>query len=292
MTSQRAQVFVVTGASSGIGFATAELLVRGGASIIMVSKDRARGERAFQRLRRIGTGQVDLALGDLGVMSAVRELAERIRTRVDHIDALINNAGVLSARRTITSDGFETTMAVNHLAPFLLSHLLVDRLSTTRGRIVTVSSNGHGSTDLRRAPLDDILRGRAWAGMMKAYSDSKLANILFTFEWARRMQASGVIANTLHPGVLRTRVWNQNLHPLSLFMQPFKLFMGSPKHGAIAIVQLALPGVADDGGKYFEQLKPARAAEQAYDAGLAAELWDASEGATGLHGRDGAVGER
>ncbi len=283
MTKQNDQVFVVTGASSGIGLATAEMLVRDGARVVMVSRNRARGERALERIRRVGTGRAELELADLGVMTAVRELAERIRTKFNRIDALINNAGVLSARRTLTPDGFETTMAVNHLASFLLSHLLVEPLSAAGGRIVTVSSEGHGSGDLRRAPLDDILRGRAWGGMIKAYGDSKLGNILFTFEWARRMQASGVIANTLHPGVLRTRVWNHNLHPLSLFMQPFKLFMGSPKIGATAIMRLALPGVADDGGKYFDKLKPDRAAAQAYDEGLASDLWDASERATGLH---------
>jgi NAD(P)-dependent dehydrogenase (short-subunit alcohol dehydrogenase family) len=284
MRNHNDRVFVVTGASSGIGLATAELLVRDGARVVMVSRNRARGERALGRIRRVGTGRAELELADLGVMTAVRELADRIRTRVTRIDALINNAGVLSARRTLTPDGFETTMAVNHLAPFLLSHLLVGPLSAAGGRIVTVSSDAHGSGNLRRAHLDDILRGQAWRGMMKAYGDSKLANILFTLEWARRMQASGVIANTLHPGVLRTRVWNHNLHPLSLFLQPFKLFMGSPKNGATAIMQLAFPGVADDGGEYFDKLKPKRAAEQAYDEGLASDLWDVSERATGLHG--------
>ena len=117
-------------------------------------------------------------------------------------------------------------------------------------------------------------------GMLKAYSDSKLADILFTFEWMRRRP--GVIANVLHPGVLRTRVWNRNWHPLSLFMQPFKLFMEKPERGAEAVMRLTHPGIADEGGKYFDKMRPARAADQAYDERLAAGLWDMSERLCGL----------
>lgn len=250
----------------------------------MVSRDPKRAARAFDRVNRIAAGRAETELADLGVMADVRRLGNRILERHNRLDGLVNNAGVLAARRTLTADGIESTMAVNYLGPFVLSHVLLDALVAGCGRIVNVSSGGHSSGDLRRAPLEDILRGRAWAGMMKAYGDSKLANILFTFEWMRRMKDTGVVANALHPGVLRTRVWNRNLHPLSLFMQPFRLFMGNPAKGADAIVRLLLPGEASVGGEYLDRQQPARAADQAYDQNLAAELWDVSHRVTGNPG--------
>ena len=275
MTQQQRKIVVITGASSGIGRAAARLAVRDGAHVVMVSKDPKRGARALRFVQASGPGDASLELADLALLGSVRELAERLRSRFTRIDVLVNNAGTLSALRSTTVDGFERTMATNYLAPFLLTALLKESLAAAGGRIVNVSSDGHRSGDLRRAPLEEILRGEAWAGMMKAYGDSKLALILFTREWMRR--TPDVIANVLHPGVVRSRVWNRNWHPLSLFMQPFKLFMARPERGAEAVMRLSRPGVADEGGQYFERRHPARAAEQAYDERLAAELWDASD---------------
>ncbi len=252
------------------------IAAREGAQVVMVSRDPKRGERALRSVRAAGSGDVSLELADLASLASVRDLAGRLRNRLGHVDALINNAGILSARRQVTTDGFERTMATNYLGPFLLTHLLKERLAEARGRIVNVSSDGHRSGDLRRAPIEDVLRGRAWNGMMGAYADSKLANILFTFEWMRSAPVPGVIANALHPGVLRTRIWNQNWHPLSLFMQPFRILMGSAQRGGHAVLRLAQPGVADRGGKYFDKGREARAVDQAYDERLAAELWETS----------------
>ena len=266
---------MITGASTGVGRAAAIIAVQDGANVVMVSTDPNRAERALRSARAFGPGDASLELADLASLAAVRDLAERLRSRLTHIDVLVNNAGILSARRAITGDEFERTMATNYLGPFLLTNLLKEPLAAARGRIVNVSSDGHRSGDLTRAPLEDILRGRAWGGMVRAYGDSKLAQILFTFEWMRRMP--GVIANVLHPGTLRTRVWNRNWHPLSLFMQPFKLFMEKPERGAEAVMRLTHPGIADQGGEYFDKRRSARAADQAYDERLAAELWDMSE---------------
>ncbi len=266
---------MVTGASTGVGRAAATIAVRDGADVVMVSHDPNRAARALRTVSALGTGHVSVELADLSSLAEVRDLAARLRSRLTHIDVLVNNAGILSARRQTTGDGFELTMATNYLGPFLLTNLLKEPLAAARGRVVNVSSDGHRSGDLLRAPLDHIVRGRAWGGMLKAYGDSKLANILFTFEWMRRMP--DVIANALHPGVLRTRVWNRNWHPLSLFMQPFRLFMQKPERGAEAVMRLTHAGVADEGGGYFDKTRPARAVEQAYDERLAAELWEMSE---------------
>ena len=249
---------VVTGASSGIGKALSTIAARDGATVIMVSHHRGRAEAALSAVRRVATTDVHLELANLGSLAEVRALGTRLRSEFGVIDALVNNAGVLRSRMVHSADGFELTMAVNHLAHFLLSHMLVESLAAARGRIVNVSSEAHASGDLKRAPFEDILRGQAWKGMMKAYSDSKLANVLFTFEWGRRQDGTGVVANTLHPGVLRTRIWNQNLHPLSLFMQPFRPFFASPASGAEAVLRLARPGLADDGGMYFDKRTPTR----------------------------------
>lgn len=279
MSQRQPKIVVITGASTGVGRAAATIAVRDGDHVVIVSKDPKRGARALRSVRASGPGDASLELADLASLGAVRDLADRLRSRFTRIDVLVNNAGILSALRRTTADGFERTMATNFLGPFLLTNLLKEPLDTARGRIVNVSSDGHRSGDLTRAPLEDILRGRAWAGMLKAYGDSKLAVVLFSFEWMRR--TPGVIANVLHPGVVRTRVWNRNWHPLSLFMQPFKLFMGKAERGAEAVMRLTRPGIADEGGEYFEKMRPARAADQAYDERLAAKLWDTSESLCG-----------
>jgi len=169
-------------------------------------------------------------------------------------------------------------MATNHLGPFLLTNLLLERLKAARGRIVNVSSQVHHSGDLRRAPLEAIIRGDDWKGGLKAYSDSKLANVLFTFELARRCGRWGGTANALHPGVLATRIWNKSASPISVLMRLFKPMMKSPSVGGRAVFRLAAdPDLAKTTGRYFNVETEARAQPLAYDEDLARNLWETSE---------------
>ena len=277
------RVAVVTGANSGVGRSTSELLAEAGARVVMVCRNQGRGEEALAAVRRLtGDDRVQLEIADLSSSEAVRALAARLSDRLDRIDMLVNNAGVFRARREISVDGFEVTMATNHLGHHLLTSLLLDLLRRGRARIVNVSSDGHRRGDLRRAPLEEILRGDLSYSGLRAYGDSKLANILFTFELMRRYGSEGITANALHPGVLATRIWNQNRSPLSLLMVLFKPLMGRPAVGGRAVFRLATnPSLGEAGGSYFNVEEEARAATQAYDRDLASELWDTSTRLTG-----------
>jgi NAD(P)-dependent dehydrogenase (short-subunit alcohol dehydrogenase family) len=251
----------------------------------MVCRNRRRGEKARANIRRrTSNPEIQLHIADLASLDAVRALAESIRARFHRIDILVNNAGVWRARREITSDGFERTMAVNHLAHFLLTQLLLESLKAAAGRVVNVSSEAHRSGKLSRRPLASIIRGEGRFSGLQAYSDSKLANVLFTFELARRLDgAAGVTTNALHPGVLATRIWNQNLSPVSLFMRPFKPFMGRPMRGGEAVLRLAAdPSLEGVTGRYFNKMEESDASDAAHDADLAARLWELSAELTGV----------
>jgi NAD(P)-dependent dehydrogenase (short-subunit alcohol dehydrogenase family) len=214
--------------------------------------------------------------------AAARRMASRSLDPARRIDVLVNNAGVYRARREITDEGFEMTMAANHLGHFLLTHLLSKRLTRAGGRVINVSSDGHRGGDLKRAPLEAIMTGRVSFNGLKAYADSKLANVLFAFELSRRMSSAGLAAAAVHPGVLSTRIWNQNRDPLSLLMRIFKPLMKRPSTGGRAVYRLAVDVAATDmDGRYFHVEEESRAAEQAYDEELAEELWNVSARLTG-----------
>ncbi len=275
---------VLTGANSGVGRSAAELLAAAGASVVMVCRSEERGRAALEAVRKkTSDSRVRLEVADLSSLSSVRELASRLRDQAGPIDVLVNNAGVYRARREMTEDGFEMTMAVNHLGHFLLTHLLLEQLAEAGGRVISVSSDGHRSGDLKRAPLEEILTGRIPFKGLQAYADSKLANVLFAFELSRRLGHRGIKAAALHPGVLSTRIWNQNLDPLSLMMRLFKPFMKRPSTGGKAVCRLALDSAAADvDGRYFHVEEESKAADQAYDQELAEELWNESARLTGM----------
>ncbi|MEJ2371031.1 MAG: SDR family NAD(P)-dependent oxidoreductase [Gemmatimonadales bacterium] len=275
---------VVTGANSGVGRSTAELLAAAGASVVMVCRTEERGRAALEAVRRRSSvSNVQLELADLSSLRSVRDLAARLRDRVGPIDVLVNNAGVYRARRQVSEDGFEMTMAVNHLGHFLLTNLLVQQFVEAGGLVISVSSDGHRGGDLKRASVEDILRGRVPFSGFKAYADSKLANVLFAFELSRRTGHAGLAAAALHPGVLSTRIWHQNLDPLSLMMRAFKPLMNRPSTGGKAVCRLVVDcAAADVDGRYFHVEKESKAADQAYDRELAQELWDESARLTGM----------
>jgi NAD(P)-dependent dehydrogenase (short-subunit alcohol dehydrogenase family) len=275
---------LVTGANSGVGFSATRLLAEAGARVIMVCRNEERGNKALHDLQKaVPDARLALELADMSSLSSVRSLATRIGSEYPEIDTLINNAGVFRARREMTADGFERTLATNHLGHFLLTMRLLDRIRNRQGLVINVSSEGHRRGDLRRAPLEDIIRGKTRYRGVQAYGDSKLANVLFAFELARRYQGDGVTACALHPGVLATRIWNQNNSPLSLFVRMFKPFMGKPDEGGKAALRLVVHAdpVAIT-GHYFDGEEQVRASYQAFDEPLAAELWDLSERLVGV----------
>jgi retinol dehydrogenase-14 len=278
----RSKVCVITGANSGIGYEAALGLVRTGTRVVMVCRDRGRGEAARQRLLRTAeAAHVDLLIADLASLRQVRALASDLAAAHRKIDVLVNNAGVYRDRPEMSEDGFERTMAVNHLAHFLLTNLLLPPLRAVKARVITVSSGSHRLAKLKRKPLEQIIKSVGAYSGVQAYADSKLANLLFSFELARRERDLTAIA--LHPGVLSTRIWNQNNNLLSLMMRVVKPFMERPVRGGERIVRLATATeFAGATGQFYDRDRTARAATAAYDKELAAQLWTLSEGLTDL----------
>jgi retinol dehydrogenase 12 len=277
------KVVLVTGASSGIGLEAARELARRGARVLLVARDRARGEAARDEVGAdSGPARVELLLADLASQSEVRRLAEAVRQRTDRLDVLVNNAGLTSAGVELTGDGIEVTFAVNHLAPFLLTALLHDLLhASVPARVVTVASAAHRGA---RLDLDRLERGD-WTGGWQAYCESKLANILFTRELARRLDGSGVAANCLHPGVVRTGLGRGGPAMIRAFFSLGAPFLLSPQRGAKTMVYLA----ADDeggrvSGRYFERCRERTPSAAARDDVTASRLWQLSERLVGLAG--------
>ncbi|MFB9547224.1 SDR family NAD(P)-dependent oxidoreductase [Micromonospora sagamiensis] len=266
----RRRLVVVTGASSGIGLAAAVALARRGDQVVLVGRDPARLTAAGERVREAGGEQPELFRADFAVLDDVRGLAERLRAAYDRIDVLAHNAGAIVLQPVTTIDGFELSMQANHLAPFLLSNLLRDRI----GRMVVTASAAHRSGALDPDDLNATLRRYQ---PLRAYGTSKQANILFTAEAARRWPE--VPAHCFHPGVVRTRFGNESrLVAWGMRMLPFR----SPERGADTLVWLAHedPARLVDGGYYVDR-RPRRPRPKAADRQLAARLWTASARAVG-----------
>jgi retinol dehydrogenase 14 len=275
------KVVLITGGTSGIGKAAATALASMGANVVVTGRDEERGRSAVAEIRaESGNDTVELMLADLGVQTEVRRLAREFEERHDRLDVLINNAGVVQSKRTETPDGIETTLAVNHLAPFLLTNLLLDLLKKSApSRIITVASEGQrwGKID-----LDDLQSRRRYRSF-RVYGMSKLANIMFTYELAARLEGTGVTANCVHPGGVNTNFGNNNRGFTTLLFRAFKPFMRSPEEGADTIIYLASsPDVEGMTGKYLSDRKVITASEEAYDETLRKKLWEASEELTGL----------
>ena len=273
---------VVTGANSGVGRSVTELLLAAGAEVTLVCRDRGRGEQALAELERSRPGAAAvLELADLSSPDAVRGLASRLTDRLAGIDILVNNAGLALDRLQTTAEGFEMTFATCHLGHFLLTNLLLHRLRSG-GRIVNVSSMVHRSGNLLRAPLDDIARGRAWKGGFQAYSDAKLANVLFTVEAARRFQEHGVSADALHPGALATNIWSGYHGLLGLFVRSLAIFMRNPDVGGDAVMAAIRRSEPGGSGRYFRGNVERKPQPQAENRDLARDLWERSLAWTGL----------
>jgi NAD(P)-dependent dehydrogenase (short-subunit alcohol dehydrogenase family) len=274
MTSMAGRTALVTGGTGGIGLATAAGLAGLGARVGIVGRDRARAQAAAERIRGAG-GEVDVFTADLSAQREVRRLAEEARAAYPRLDVLVNNVGGYWATRHTTEDGLERTFAVNHLAPFLLTQLLLDRLtSSAPARVVTVSS---GAQAMGRIDFDDLQGERSYSGQ-RAYNQSKLANVLFTYELARRLEGSGVTANALHPGVVRTAFGQEDSRGWMRLMLPvLRPFMKSPERGAETSIYLASsPDVEGVSGRYFAGSRPKSSSRASYDTAAAARLWQTS----------------
>jgi NAD(P)-dependent dehydrogenase (short-subunit alcohol dehydrogenase family) len=276
------QVCVVTGATSGIGKAAAAALAQQGAEIIVVGRDPARAEATAPAIQAGGAPPPKVEIADLARLDQVRALAGRLNQTLDRIDVLINNAGLVLNERRVTPDGYEYVFAVNHLAPFLLTNLLRPKLTASApARVITVSSDAHTAA---RLDLDDPNLEHGWSSW-RSYSNSKLANILFTRELAGRLDGTGVTANCLHPGVVRTGFGRDARPLMRVGITIARPFMLSPERGADTIVYLASsPDVAAKTGGYYVKREPREPSAAARDDGLARGLWETSERLTGLAG--------
>ncbi len=276
---------LVTGATSGIGRAAAEDLARLGASLVLVCRDRARGEAALGAIRE-GTGNTDLSLllADLSSQTEIRRAAQEFLASGRPLHVLLNNAGVVLMRRGETLEGIESTFAVNHLGYFLLTRLLEDRLrESAPARIVNVASDAHHYAG-GRLDFDDLESRRGYR-VMQVYGKSKLANILFTRELARRLAGTGVTANSMHPGFVGSNFGKNNGLLGRLSMTLLRPFARSPQKGAETAVWLcASPEVEGVSGEYFFDKRPRRLDRAAQNDEDARRLWEVSERMTGLVG--------
>jgi retinol dehydrogenase-12 len=267
---------VLTGATRGIGRAAAIELARRGAELVVIGRERERVDAVAREAQAASGGvPVHTHVADLGLMASVRALAEELRDRHERIDVLANNAGALFASRKVTSEGFEQTFALNHLAPFLLTNLLLDRLGG--GRVVTTASDAHTGG---RLDLDDLQSSKSYAAM-RVYGTSKLCNILFTRELAKR--APELHANCFHPGVVRTGFGKNDNGIWKVLTTLGAPFFRSPERGARSLVWLA---TSEEGGRltgeYVADEKVAQPSATARDAKLAHALWEQSAALVGL----------
>jgi retinol dehydrogenase-14 len=267
---------LVTGATSGIGRAAATALASLGARVGITGRDRARAELAATAIAGAsGNPAVDVFVADMSSQAEVRRLADEVLATYPRLDVLLNNVGGYWAHRRVTADGLEHTFALNHLAPFLLTSLLLDRLQASApARIVTVSS---GAQSMGKVDFDDLMGERGYSGS-RAYDQSKLANVMFTYELARRLEGSGVTANVLHPGVTNTGFGSEDpllvMRPLIALMRPF---MRSPERGAETAIYLASsPDVAGLSGLYFADRTAKTSNPSADDAAITGRLWQLS----------------
>jgi NAD(P)-dependent dehydrogenase (short-subunit alcohol dehydrogenase family) len=283
-----AKTCVITGATSGIGEVTARELARAGARVIVVGRSPERCAATVERIRgQTGATAVESLVADLSSQADARRLAERIRERCNRLDVLVNNAGGMYLDRRETVDGIELTLALNHLSYFLLTNELLPLLKASApARIVNVASEAHKGVSIDFADIQGRRRYRGW----RAYQQSKLANILFTYELARRLDGTGVTVNTLHPGFVRTGFFREMTGWKGWAIRRAAAIAAiAPEQGARTLIYLATsPEVAGVTGRYFVKEKPAASSSASRDQGVAQRLWRVSEALTGLPAPAGA----
>ena len=280
--SMTGKTVLVTGGTGGIGRAAAIRLASLGARVGITGRDRARAELAASLIRgKSGNSAVDVFVADMSAQAEVHRLAGEVLQAYPRLDVLLNNVGGFWGHRHLTADGLEHTFALNHLAPFLLTSLLLERLKASApARVVTVSS---GAQAMGKIDFDDLMGERKYSGS-RAYDQSKLANVMFTYELARRLEGTGVTATALHPGLTRTGFGAEDavsaMRPLIAALRPF---MGSPERGADTAVYLASSPEAEGiSGRYFAKRKTKETNKTSYDRAITARLWRVSSELVGL----------
>lgn len=279
----RGKYCLVTGATDGIGRETARVLAGKGARVIVVGRNEGKAERVVRQIRQeTGNETVEYMLADFSSLAQVRRLAEDYQAAYPRLDVLINNAGAMFMRRQKSEDGFEMTLAVNHLAPFLLSNLLLETLKASApARIVNVASNAHEGASL---DFDDLQHQNRYRPMA-AYGESKLANVYFTYELAGRLEGSSVTANALHPGLVATNMGANNFPAGSLIKRLVNVFFLDVAKGAQTVIYLAAsPDVEGVSGKYFYKREAIRSSAVSHDKVAARRLWEMSANMVGLVG--------
>jgi NAD(P)-dependent dehydrogenase (short-subunit alcohol dehydrogenase family) len=276
----RGKTCMITGATSGIGRASAIELARMGASLILVCRNRERGEELVREIAGGGNSEVELMIADLESQSEIRRLAAEFLAAGKPLHVLMNNAGVFNMKRALTSDGLEEVFAVNHLAYFMLTLLLLDRIKESApARIINIASDLHQRATLK---FDDLGGERSYGGM-SSYGQSKLANVLFTYELARRLAGTGVTVNCVHPGAVATNLAKNNGALAAVAWKIIGTFMKSPENGARTQIYLASSREVEVvTGKYFIDSKEARSSAESHDANVARRLWEVSAQMTGL----------
>src|ERR1700674_3294522 len=278
MTENRLQgkICLVTGSTSGIGKVTARELANRGATVVLVSRSRAKGEATQAEIKQAtGNQQVELLIADLSLLEDARRLAAEFQQTHPHLHLLVNNAGCAYPRRTLTSEGFEATLAVNYLAPFLLTELLLDTLKASApARIVNVSSAQHANASIEF----DNLQGEKTYANLRNYNQAKLALLLWTYELAHRLEGTGVTVNALHPGVTATNFVAGGKGPGGPGVKLLKPLLLTSEKGAQTTLYLATsPQVEGVTGKYFVKSQEKPSSSRSYDQTVGSRLWEVTE---------------
>jgi len=279
--NMQGRICMVTGATSGIGLVTAQSLAQQGATVIVVGRNPEKGAKTLAQIRQAtGNAAVEFMLADLSAQEQVRALAGQFERRYPRLDVLVNNAGAFFMGRQLSADGIEMTFALNHLAVFLLTNLLIEPLkASSAARIVNVSSDMHKGAAIR---FDD-LEGKSRYSGMRAYGQAKLAVVLFSYELARRLAGTAVTVNALHPGFVATNLMTNSGGVVKLLAPLIKLMAVSPEEGAQTSIYLAsAPEVEGVTGRYFVGKRAVRSSDASYDETVADRLWKISAEMTGL----------
>ncbi len=283
MDNLTGKTILITGATNGIGKVAALGLAKTGAEIVLAGRNPKKTEQVAQRIKaESGNPHIDYLVADLSSMQQVRELGQAFIQKYPHLHVLVNNAGAIYANRSLTQDGYERTFALNHLAYFLLTNLLLDRLiASAPARIINVSSDAH---EAARMDFDDLQNEHHYSyGGNRSYGQSKLANLLFTYELARRLAGKGVTVNAVHPGAVATGFGENNRGAMWVGMRIFHQFSLTPEQGADTLVYLASsPEVEGITGKYWTKCRAVKSSPVSYDESAQMRLWSISAQLTGI----------